>query len=132
MRRGLLLCLLLGAVGCGPGPSLPVDGGPTSDGGVDGGADAGQTVHFSSDVLPLLQTHCTGCHGDPSPAGGFNLAGDAAAVYPEVRARVSLEDPPSSLLLTKMAGQNHGRFFGPGDVEYEQTLAWIAAGAPND
>ncbi len=128
--------IVLAVVACGPGPSIPVDGGLAPDGGTkqDGGdgGDGGMPVSFSGEVLPTLQMHCQGCHGPPSPAGGFSVAGDPQAVYPEVRARVRTDDPPASLLLTKMSGDGHTRFFGPGDVEYDHTLSWIEAGAPQN
>ena len=126
-----LLLIALGA--CGPGPSIPVDGGNEPDAGtVPDGGDGGSAVSFSGEILPMLQMNCQSCHGPPTPVAGFSVEGEPATAYPEIRARVRVEDPPSSLLLTKMAGDGHGRFFGPGDVEYDHTLSWIEAGAPNN
>lgn len=51
----------------GPGPK---------DGGLDGGGDAGLTIHFAVDIQPIFTVTCAlaGCHTGAAPTGGMNLS----------------------------------------------------------
>lgn len=38
-------------------------------------------IHYPSDVQPVWDRHCTGCHGSESPDGGLNLTGDMTTFF---------------------------------------------------
>ena len=82
-------------------------------------------VSFSTDVQPIFNANCTGCH--PS-AGGLDLT--VGNSYASINnGRVVANDPANSLIYTKPQG-SHG-----GNYDQKQSaivLQWIEEGAKND
>jgi len=50
---------------------------------VENGGDgiAGQVIHYPTDIQPILDAKCVGCHGASEPAGGLRLTGEITAFY---------------------------------------------------
>ncbi|MCL4205030.1 MAG: hypothetical protein KJ000_21325 [Pirellulaceae bacterium] len=50
---------------------------------VENGGDglAGQVIHYPTDIQPILDAKCVGCHGANEPAGGLRLTGETTAFY---------------------------------------------------
>src|SRR5207244_6508234 len=44
------------------------------------GTGATRAVSFSTDVLPIFQASCVGCHGNNNPQGGLTLTAYAIAM----------------------------------------------------
>ncbi|HEY3319545.1 MAG TPA: hypothetical protein VGP72_03605 [Planctomycetota bacterium] len=48
----------------------------------NGGDDkAGQTIHYPTDIQPILNAKCVSCHGEKEPAGGLRLTGEITEYY---------------------------------------------------
>ena len=92
---------------------------------------------FDNDIMPIL-SGCAACHVD----GGFfaaipvDFSNTNPDLFMDVIARVNLNDPESSQLLTKPTGLNHGggmsinRTNAAGEATYQTLLNWLANGAP--
>lgn len=111
-------------------------GGTGPTGGTDGGtADSGgpPPPSFASDVLPLLRADCQECHsaGGEASDSGYLLDEDDQTIYTTTLELVDLDQPASSRLLTKAAGQGHngGVIFDEDTTAYQTILAWIEQGA---
>ncbi|MFQ6016473.1 MAG: c-type cytochrome domain-containing protein, partial [Anaerolineae bacterium] len=96
---------------------------------------SGQLPSFTEDILPLLQSKCSACHG--------NLGGWSAASYDEVinsgdsGPAVVPGDAEGSLLLQKLKDtQTIGGPMPPSQLLSDEEIAlveeWIAAGAPDN
>jgi hypothetical protein len=80
---------------------------------------------FAADVEPLLQEHCIGCHGGPTPSAGiaFESHGEVVPLAPAMLGRMVLPSsdpqsmPPSGKLDTCVI---------------EDFGTWIAEGSPNN
>lgn len=50
---------------------------------VENGGDgqAGQVIHYPTDIQPIWDAHCVSCHGAQEPAGGLRLTGDLTQFY---------------------------------------------------
>lgn len=112
MQRTLVILLALSVVvfaGCSAEPEKPAAGGekPTAEGAAGGPGPAGPqkvvpkpeadltTVDFVKDGLPLLATHCSGCHSGAGAKGGLDLSGiktkeDAEAMKDKLAKAASL------------------------------------------
>ena len=103
-------------------------------------------VSFRNEVAPILtKAHCNsgGCHGKAEGQNGFQLSifgfdpdADFAAITKEARGRrVSLTDPPQSLLLLKSTSETPhggGRKIELGSYRYRRLQRWIDEGARFD
>jgi hypothetical protein len=99
-------------------------------------------IRFDTHIKPILQGDCVTCH---NPMGNGSVLppvfysepapGENRDVYEEVRARVDLNDPLASPLLTKPLGRHHNGaqrvgFDLDGDrSRYDLFLDWILEGA---
>jgi hypothetical protein len=131
------------------GPSTAVTWANIEETGVPPGGGGG-TIAFDSQIYPLfLPTAqggygCQGCHTNQNganAAGGLNLYGGADVAYASLNpdnypARVNVDDPAASLLLTKPlyqggGAQNHPIFawVSPQDPAYQLIDQWIDEGA---
>lgn len=110
-------------------PTLPVpDTTPPVSDVVDPPVDPNLPC-FSSQVMPVLQAKCLGCHASMVP--NFPLTGNGAADYSAIIAKVDTTTPSESLLLKK--GHGEIAHFGKNaltEAEYTLLSTWIAAGAP--
>ena len=96
-------------------------------------------VDFASEVEPIFQSSCVGCHSGVGAAPDFNGSGSVAgspeyteAVYRSFSGRASVIDPPDSLLLRKSSSQithGGGAALGSGSANYAVVRDWIAQGA---
>lgn len=86
-------------------------------------------------VQAILDAKCSGCHGEGKTAAGtkYKIASDLETNRTTVRSLIDLNDPPSSLLLTKASGQQHGggAIMPTTDPDHAVVLEWIAGGAAN-
>ncbi len=75
---------------------------------VGGDGLAGQTIHYPTDIQPILNAKCVSCHGKTDPAGKLTLTGDVTGHY-----SVSYEQ----LAAKQLAGPIISEFtsFGQGD-----------------
>ncbi len=50
---------------------------------VENGGDgqAGQVIHYPTDIQPILDAKCISCHGQTDPAGGLILTGEVTTYY---------------------------------------------------
>ncbi len=50
---------------------------------VENGGDgqAGQVIHYPTDIQPILDAKCVSCHGQTDPAGGLTLTGEVTLFY---------------------------------------------------
>lgn len=83
---------------------------------VENGGDgqAGQVIHYPTDIQPIWDRKCTSCHGEPSPAGGLRLTGEPTLFYNtsyEELARKELAGPLISEFLSFNKG-DQGNFNG--------------------
>lgn len=107
MRSTTLLAFLL--VGCSGGGGDDTD---TTDTDVD--TDTAAATSFETDVWPILEQNCSGCHADDTWHPGYKLS-DAATAYTSLltdapdkadggfSAYVVAGDPDASLLVHKIA-----------------------------
>ncbi|QEH37030.1 hypothetical protein OJF2_56150 [Aquisphaera giovannonii] len=107
---------------------------------------AGRAVSFRNDIVPLLSSagcNMGACHGNASGKGGFKLSlrGDDPAfdlhalTRESYGRRVSVDEPPSSLIVLKPTGQvphEGGIRFAASSPEAKALRDWIAAGAADD
>ena len=129
----LLLAL---AAGCSDEGSSPTNPG--------GGDSPPATVSYATDIQPIWDRACTGCHGQ-NGNGGLDLRApgsrdrlvDVTAQNYSPAIRVVPGDPDNSVLYDKLTGG--GRFGGampPGGLlpaaDRELVRRWIADGAPDD
>lgn len=85
-------------------------------------------VSFSANVKPAL-TVCVSCHG--GGAGGWTYDGGGNA-YQQVTEVIDIDNPASSLLLTKPSGavsHGGGTHYPVGSETYNNILTWIEEGA---
>lgn len=126
---GLLLIIACADFERGPTEVIDEDAGVISS----GDAGSGASSSFATEVEPLLNSSCKGCHqtGGAASGSGLLLSGDAAADLPKITALIDLSTPASSRLLTKAAGHTHGGgiVFAESSTEYRTLLAWVAGGA---
>jgi mono/diheme cytochrome c family protein len=127
---GILAALALG--GCSDNGTDPVP---------DGGGGDGTTVSFATDVQPIFNANCVGCHGangglDLSAGNSYgNLVGVISPNYGT--ARVVAGDGGASLLLRKMRGEaGLGNVMPPSGSLPNDTLdvveRWIDEGAEDN
>jgi mono/diheme cytochrome c family protein len=87
---------------------------------------------FSADVLPILESHCAGCHGQ---LGGWDASTYESVVNSGANGPAVIPgDPDASLLAQKLLGtQNLGGIMPPSgalpDDLIQVILDWIAASA---
>lgn len=46
-----------------------------------GSGQAGQVIHYPTDIQPLFDAKCVSCHGAKNPAGGLRLTGEVTLFY---------------------------------------------------
>ncbi|MFM8952180.1 MAG: DUF1549 domain-containing protein, partial [Planctomycetaceae bacterium] len=101
-------------------------------------ASADTPVDFARDVRPLLNAHCTACHGGVKMAGGISFLGreTALAEGDSGERPIVPGDPDSSEMLRRvgsgdeaerMPPPDHGRGLTPGEIDILRR--WIAGGA---
>lgn len=85
-----------------------------------GGNGTGNTLTFTGNILPILQSAgCTGCHG-------------WASSYSGVIQRINTQNPANSLILlkaTNSVSHGGGQRFTTNSQEYQTILNWIQQGA---
>jgi mono/diheme cytochrome c family protein len=104
--------------------------------GAGGTPATGTTPSFANQILPLLQTQCSKCHGPQTKLGGWD-----ASSYTSVMTSgqggtvVTANDPSNSLLIKKLLGQKGGIMPPSGQLPAETIqlfMDWIKAGAPDN
>ena len=89
--------------------------------------DTSAAVTFSTGIVPILSTKCTGCHGGTNPQGGINLS-----LYAGVKTTVDNGKLWGSV--------NHLAGYSPmpkngsklSECEIGKIKKWIGAGSPNN
>jgi mono/diheme cytochrome c family protein len=116
------------------GAPTATPGGPSPTPGA-GASPTPAAPSFSAEVLPLLQTSCSACHGSMGgwDASTYNSVVNSGANGPAVMPG----DTPNSLLAQKLLGtQTIGGPMPPGASlpkdKIQIILDWIAGGAPNN
>jgi hypothetical protein len=137
LRVGLCL-VALAACGChrpadvSEAPTASSATGPAADTRVD------SPIDFARDVRPLLNTHCTACHGGVKKAGGISfLARETSATEGDSGEHAIVPgDPAASEMLRRVASgdddermppPDHGRALAPAEIDILRR--WIAGGA---
>jgi len=90
-----------------------------------------QAPLFSSDVKPVLQNYCAGCHGG---SGKFSIT-NSATVYSGVTPWINTTNAGQSRLLLKATnskGHAGGKVFSTSSTAYNTVKDWIAAGGINN
>jgi hypothetical protein len=125
-----------------------------SDGKTTAVGQAGLYVKVSSDVSlladvqPILDSHCTGCHGTTGAAGldltpGHTYAsavGVSATSGCNTEKRILPGDPDHSVMVLRMAGTSCGgrmpadnpSYFSQNPTPLATITSWITNGAPNN
>ena len=88
-------------------------------------------ISFASDVLPLLQSSCSGCHGS---SGNFSIT-RSSTPYAGVTPFVNTSSATASSLLQKASAQvSHGggRVYSTTSTQYTTIRDWISQGALNN
>jgi len=81
-KRSCIGCheLRRNAPGAGTGHPLALKHGPAAI--LPQPGDTGpRMVHYATDVQPILDKHCIGCHGGPEPKGDLVLSGEATSLW---------------------------------------------------
>jgi len=100
-----------------------------------GETGAGAPPSFTEDVLPILATQCSVCHGS---LGGWDASSRETVMATGEHAPVVIPgDPENSLLAKKLLGTHErGTLMPPSGALPATTiqiiLDWIAAGAPDN
>lgn len=100
--------------------------------------DAADAVSFDLDIRPILNSHCTGCHGGVKKAGGISfLSRDTALAEADSGAQAIVPGAPDKSELVRrvistdaderMPPPDHGRQLTAAEIDLLQR--WIAAGA---
>ncbi len=133
MRRVLCLLVTVSALaGCSDYGDDPADTGPVDP--------PSETVSFATDVQPIFDNNCVGCHGDGGNAGldlRSGLSYTNLVQNPSTEsalARVEPDLPMQSWLYLKLTGQqNFGTEMPPGSLLDADTTdlvrTWIEEGA---
>ncbi len=90
-----------------------------------------QAPLFSSDVKPLMQSYCAGCHGN---SGNFTIT-NSTTIYDGVTPWIDTNNAAQSRLLQKASGQvghGGGAVIATTSTAYTTIREWIAAGARNN
>lgn len=84
-------------------------------------------MSFSNDILPILQTSCTGCHGNTNPSAGINLStySGVAAMANSGRLVGAIRKQPGFAAMPP-AGS------ALADCKIQKIEAWIAQGTQNN
>ena len=96
---------------------------------------AANEVDFAKDVLPILETHCIGCHTEDDPEGGFVMETHAGLLKGGESGTAITEGVPSSSRMLLMATKQLKPFMppdgeeGPSEAELEVLAKWIEQGA---
>jgi len=86
------------------------------------------TLHFSTDIVPLLSNKCTGCHNSTGQSPSF----EASVAYDNVMTLVNKTAPESSLIYTHITENPNHHGGGVFQAEGDKILDWIIQGAKND
>ncbi|KAB2661152.1 MAG: DUF1549 domain-containing protein, partial [Verrucomicrobia bacterium] len=98
-------------------------------------------IEFARDIRPLLNKHCTACHGGVKKAGNFSLLFRESGLAPAKSGANPLRsgDPALSELLRRVASRDDDERMPPpkhgpplSTAEVGLLAAWIQAGAPWD
>ncbi|MCH8554398.1 MAG: hypothetical protein LAT76_04515 [Schleiferiaceae bacterium] len=82
-----------------------------------------ETVTFTKDIQPLMNTYCTGCHGNTFPSAGLSLV-----TYAQVR---DATENGNLLVRTQLPSSNPQSMppsAGLSDCKNEILQAWVAQG----
>jgi mono/diheme cytochrome c family protein len=121
--------LLVLVLGCEPadtgeyGSEPPVSGDDDDDSAGDDDDDDAPSGTVYADVEPILEEHCTGCHGTPL-AGGAPFALDTFALASDKADRIvarAVDGDPSPMPPGNLSVS---------DAEAEILVEWAEAGAP--
>ena len=95
----------------------------------------GEAVDFSRDVRPLLNEHCTACHGGVKQAGGVSFVTSEAVLPPDGWV-VEPGDPDASVLIERVTSEDPDVVMPPpeegrplSDEEVDLLRRWIEQGA---
>lgn len=111
--------------------------------GCDQSAETANTVSFSKDVMPVLQTHCLKCHN--KDGDGYKASGLSMESYADLMAGTKFGpvivagNSPSSTLVRLINGKAdpsitmpHGEMQLMKDQEIKAIVDWINQGAKNN
>lgn len=86
------------------------------------------TLHFSTDIVPLLANKCTSCHNSTGQSPSF----EASVAYDNVIALVNTTTPESSTIYIHITENPNHHGGGVFQTEGDKILDWITQGAKND
>jgi len=85
-------------------------------------------ISFSGDILPILDTHCNGCHSGGAPSAGLNLTAHAfvaeSALEGSLLERLRL--PTTNVRMMPLGGQPLP------ECDIAMFESWTSAGAPQN
>ena len=114
----LLICLTLTALLAACGTPTPFERGPRKENEAPA-PPVGETAEGLSEqvymekIFPLLESQCSGCHGNPAP--DFNAA-KSLAVF---------KQPGNSPILLRPTGTDHETIWAAGSSEAGLVTKWI-------
>ncbi len=95
---------------------------------VPDGPPPGKIISFSTDIQPIFDNKCNGCH---PPAGGLDLTAGNAYESINKTPYVDVSNPGSSTIYTVPAPTaSHGGTYSPGEAA--TVLQWIEQGAEDN
>ncbi len=102
-------------------------GAPNTSNCESGSCDSLSNISYASDIKPILETYCNGCHDGPSGGGGYDLtkfsgvkqSANNGTLLGSVRYDPGYEPMP----------QNGGKLTG---CRIKTIETWIAEGAPDN
>ncbi len=96
---------------------------------------AAESVDFTADIAPILESYCVGCHAADDPEGGIVMESyDQLMAGGESGVAVTVGEPNSSRLLMMLTGKLNPTMppegeERPTETEIEMLAAWIEQGA---
>jgi mono/diheme cytochrome c family protein len=87
------------------------------------------TTSFSTQILPILQKHCAGCHNQTNPQSNLSLTG-YEAIKKGGSSGPGIETIPKYISGTSPRMPKGGPPLDPSEIDL--ISSWIAAGAPDD
>lgn len=116
LRKIIIMSLLVSLGGCYYDQIVP-DGPPP-----------GAEISFATDIQPIFDNKCNGCH---PPAGGLDLTTGNAYEAINKLPYVDVSNPSASTIYTIPApNASHGNTYSPGEAA--TVLQWIEQGALNN
>lgn len=100
----------------------------------NGNAENEPVISFTSDVAPILDQKCIGCHGEIQPLAGLDLSSYKGVMAGAKGEPVVIEGNSSKSLLVKVVRSGDMPKYGDKlpDVQVEIISNWVAQGAADN